>query len=37
MHGGNSQRAGAKTERAQANHPQIHGPQENLEREGNQS
>ena len=37
MHGGNNRRAGAKTDGAQANHTQIHRPQENLEREGNQS
>jgi hypothetical protein len=37
MHGGNSQRAGAKTDRAQAHHTQIHGPQENRDRESNHS
>jgi hypothetical protein len=37
LDGGNSQRAGAKTHRAQAQHTQIHGPQDNRERDGNAS
>jgi hypothetical protein len=37
LDGGNSQRAGAKTHRAQAQQTQIHGPQDERERDGNAS
>jgi len=37
LDGGNSQRAGAKTHCAQAQQTQIHGPQDERERDGNAS